>query len=95
MKTAGVSSIKNSLPACPKAVTAGESFLANKRNKSVAILQPLYQTENRGTGISRLSARGLVSPGKRKLALASFLRKPRGRAGTLPFCNDPERFRQE
>ena len=81
MKTASVSYLKNSLSACLKEVAAGESLLVTDRNKPVAILQPLHRTEDRSTELSRLAALGLVSPGNRKLAVAAFLKKPRGKSG--------------
>ena len=82
MKTTSVTRLKNGLSAHLKEVLAGETVLITDRRKPIATLQPLTLGEKSGD-ILGLCARGIVSPPRRSLSVAKFLKQPKatGRRG--------------
>ena len=82
MKTASISSLKNSLSARLKEVVAGESLLVTDHRKPVAVLRPL-SGELASKRMANLVTRGLVSPPRRPLAVDEFLALPRPKGANL------------
>jgi len=82
MKSASISSLKNSLSAKLKEVIAGDPLLVTDHRKPVAVLQPLSGdlTSERMAG---LMTQGLVSPPRRPLAVDEFLALPRAKGADL------------
>lgn len=82
MKTASISSLKNSLSAKLKGVIAGEPLLVTDHRKPVAVLQPLsgdFASEQ----MAGLVARGLVTPAAEVLDVDALLALPKAKGTEL------------